>query len=240
MNINLISNSLTQADTSLQKEVLAYYEQLQKDSNGWRFAISTLTSGENLNETAVFFCFQLIESHLRTDYIQDNEADRLLIRQFICNWFIRPLASHPSSSSSDVCSTSDNSSVFPRSNGHLVGSSDEQSITIASFLVNKFAAIVVRVFLLDYPTGQWDSFFYDFLSNCRGERTCHIFLRILLQINLEIADRELSRTIKVKRSYFNCFHLTSIFNFLFLFVCFGKGMRTKHLHQRQNERHLSD
>lgn len=185
MDINLISSTITQANTGLQKEILAYYEQLQKDTNGWRFAINTLAGSDPLNETAVFFCLQVIESHVRSRYDQDNEQNRLVLRQFVGNWF------------SQSSSVSNSNGV-----GECTGDTGVSATSIPKvpYIFNKYAAIVTQIFLLDFPFGRWDSFFFDFLTNCKTEQCCELFLRILLQINLEIADRELARTIKVRQN----------------------------------------
>ena len=66
-----------------------------------------------------------------------------------------------------------------------------------SFIQNKYAHLVNSIFLTDFPLQKWNSFFKDYLSRCDGKVKCDIFLRILIQINLDIADREIPRTTKV-------------------------------------------
>lgn len=66
----------------------------------------------------------------------------------------------------------------------------------SNFILNKFAHVVVSVFLIDYPLRKWSSFFNDFSTLCSNERTFQLFLKILLQINAEIADREFNRSQK--------------------------------------------
>lgn len=81
---------------------------------------------------------------------------------------------------------------------HLVLSLFEQDFLFtSSFLQNKYAHLVNAIFLTDYPQQRWNSFFKDFLSRCDGRSKCDIFLRILTQINLDIADRDIPRTNKV-------------------------------------------
>lgn len=72
-------------------------------------------------------------------------------------------------------------------------SNQRQSVVI----LNKFAQVVVAVFLMDYPPHRWNSFFHDFMALCQSERHFLLFLKILQQINTEIADRELNKSAKV-------------------------------------------
>lgn len=67
----------------------------------------------------------------------------------------------------------------------------------SNFLQNKYAHLVNTLFLIDFPQQKWHNFFRDFLSRCKTQMTCTLFLRILVQINLDIADREIPRTAKV-------------------------------------------
>ena len=68
---------------------------------------------------------------------------------------------------------------------------------ISTYILNKFAVLVDAVFLIDFPNQRWNSFFHDFLVLCQTQKHCDMFLRILLQINVDVADREIPRTIKV-------------------------------------------
>lgn len=62
--------------------------------------------------------------------------------------------------------------------------------------MNKFATIVDDIFLVDFPTRRWDTFFHDFMRLCHSPETCFLFLKILQSINADIADRELNKTAK--------------------------------------------
>ena len=72
----------------------------------------------------------------------------------------------------------------------------------SSYLLNKFAYIINAVFLIEYPSRGWDNFFDNFLSLCQTQDDCNLFLRILLQINSDVADREIAHTPKVIFSNF--------------------------------------
>ncbi|RWS07338.1 Exportin-T-like protein [Dinothrombium tinctorium] len=160
MNVNLISNYLTSADTSLQKEALNYFEQLKTDPNGWRFSVETLlNSNHQLNESAIFFCLHVVENYVKFRYETDEECNRALLRQFVFSWF-----------TSNQCNS--------------------------VYILNKFAYIVNTLFLLDFPTQRWNTFFHDFLALCQSQRHCDLFLRILIQINSDVADREIPRSQK--------------------------------------------
>jgi len=64
------------------------------------------------------------------------------------------------------------------------------------FLLNKYAAIINALFLIEYPLGNWTTFFEDFLAQCNTKESSGLFLRILDQINTDIGDREHILTIK--------------------------------------------
>ncbi|XP_015912211.2 exportin-T isoform X2 [Parasteatoda tepidariorum] len=66
----------------------------------------------------------------------------------------------------------------------------------SGLILNKAAQIICIVFLADYPT-RWPLFFDDILGMLNlGMTAIDIYLRILLDINSEIADREIPRTQK--------------------------------------------
>ena len=67
----------------------------------------------------------------------------------------------------------------------------------STFILNKFAQIIGSLFLVDYPNGRWIRFFQDFISVCHSDVQRLIFLKILQQINADIADNELNRSQKV-------------------------------------------
>lgn len=80
---------------------------------------------------------------------------------------------------------------------HLIFTLFDTNIFTSIFIQNKYAHLVNSIFLADFPLQKWNSFFNDFLTRCDGQVKCDIFLRILIQINLDIADREIPRTTKV-------------------------------------------
>jgi hypothetical protein len=58
---------------------------------------------------------------------------------------------------------------------------------------------VNSVFLIDFPLQKWNTFFSDILALCLNKKNCDLFLRILLQINADVADREIPRSPKVSK-----------------------------------------
>ncbi|XP_067120441.1 exportin-T-like isoform X2 [Centruroides vittatus] len=65
-----------------------------------------------------------------------------------------------------------------------------------TFIKNKVAQLVSMVFLIDYPH-HWPSFFADLLQTLSfGPSATDYYLRILLAINSDVADREIARTQK--------------------------------------------
>ncbi|KFM56538.1 Exportin-T, partial [Stegodyphus mimosarum] len=84
---------------------------------------------------------------------------------------------------------------------HWIQSQCSSSKPDSPFIQNKAAQIVCMVFLNDFPT-RWPSFFDDLLGTLNlGMTAIDIYLRILLAINSEIADREIPRTQKELESF---------------------------------------
>lgn len=59
-----------------------------------------------------------------------------------------------------------------------------------SFLLNKYASVVNELFRIEYPSGNWSTFFQDYLTHCNDKESSMLFLRILDQINTDIGERE--------------------------------------------------
>ncbi|XP_054160885.1 exportin-T-like [Oppia nitens] len=158
MDLTLISNYL-RSDALLQKEAIEYFERLKSDQNGWKLCVECLVKSQVVDDSAIFFCLQVIEHYIKTRYSSDSEDNRTLIRQFIFHWF------------------------------------NTKHLTL-NYIENKFAYIVNSVFLVDFPLQKWNTFFTDILSLCQNQENCDLFLRILLQINADVADREIPRSQK--------------------------------------------
>lgn len=80
---------------------------------------------------------------------------------------------------------------------HFIITLFEKEILQTNYLQNKYAHLVNTLFLIDFPYQKWPTFFNDFLKRCETRLKCELFLRILIQINLDIADREIPKTAKV-------------------------------------------
>ncbi|GBM46912.1 Exportin-T [Araneus ventricosus] len=79
---------------------------------------------------------------------------------------------------------------------HWIQTQSTSSQPDGSLIQNKASQIICMVFLMDFPA-RWPSFFEDLLQTLNlGITSTIIYLRILLTINSEIADREFSRTQK--------------------------------------------
>ena len=86
---------------------------------------------------------------------------------------------------------------------HIILTLFEKDAFTTIFLQNKFAHVVNQLFLIDYSQQKWNDFFKDFLSRCSNGKRCDIFLRILFQINTDLADVEISKTnIELNRNTF--------------------------------------
>ncbi|KAJ6219416.1 hypothetical protein RDWZM_005228 [Blomia tropicalis] len=159
MNTEIIAHFSKQSDAFQQKVVLEYFDSLKNNPHGWKLCAETLLTDAIKDESAIFFCFQVIEDYIKSRYVLDDEENRKALN-------------------------------------HLILSLFEKDLFVSSFIQNKYAHLVNSIFLADFPNQKWNSFFNDFLSRCDGVVKCDIFLRILIQINLDIADREIPRTTK--------------------------------------------
>lgn len=80
---------------------------------------------------------------------------------------------------------------------HFIITMFEKNLLITNYLQNKYAHLVNTLFLIDFPQQKWPTFFKDYLGRCESRIKCELFLRVLIQINLDIADREIPKTTKV-------------------------------------------
>lgn len=63
-----------------------------------------------------------------------------------------------------------------------------------SFILNKAAQVIGLMFLVDYPV-RWPTFFFDIQNTLSlGHQAVDFYLRVILSINSDIADREITRT----------------------------------------------
>ncbi|XP_046912928.2 exportin-T-like [Dermatophagoides farinae] len=79
---------------------------------------------------------------------------------------------------------------------HFIITMFEKNLLITNYLQNKYAHLVNTLFLIDFPQQKWPTFFKDYLGRCESRIKCELFLRVLIQINLDIADREIPKTTK--------------------------------------------
>ena len=61
------------------------------------------------------------------------------------------------------------------------------------FILNKIAVLLSFVFAEEFPT-SWASFFTDIIALCNTPVGADLFLRIMVQIDRLIADRDISRS----------------------------------------------
>jgi len=66
-----------------------------------------------------------------------------------------------------------------------------------SFIRNKAAQVFSLAFIIDYPS-RWPGFFMDLIQTLQwGPRAVDMYLRILLAIDSEVVDREITHTAMV-------------------------------------------
>lgn len=132
-----------------------------------------LSSGQIKDESALFFCLQVVDDYVKSRYATDMESQQVLLKQTILLLF-------------------------------------DKDMFDSNYLQNKFASLVNSVFLVDFPVQKWANFFKDFLQKCNSPVKCDVFLRMLIQINYDIADKEIPRTNKVF-SLNNCLFVLQYF-----------------------------
>lgn len=87
--MNSITSALTDSSGARQKELLAYFQNLEQNEDGYKLAINELTNNRSaLNESTVFFYFKIIESHIKNRFELDSEENRFLVKQYVCNYFM--------------------------------------------------------------------------------------------------------------------------------------------------------
>lgn len=87
--MNSITGALADSSGDRQKELLAYFQNLEQNPEGYKLAINELTNNRsNLNDSAVFFYFKIIECHIKTRFELDSEENRFLVKQYVCNYFV--------------------------------------------------------------------------------------------------------------------------------------------------------
>ena len=87
--MNSITSALTDSSGARQKELLAYFQNLEQNADGYKLAINELTTNRTgLNDSAVFFYFKIIESHIKSRFELDSEENRFLVKQYVCNYFV--------------------------------------------------------------------------------------------------------------------------------------------------------
>ncbi len=52
----------------INDKALEYFERLKSDEFGWKLCADCLLSSQSIDESAVFFCLQVIENHVKTRY----------------------------------------------------------------------------------------------------------------------------------------------------------------------------
>lgn len=95
--MNTITSALTDSSGSRQKELLAYFQGLEQNPDGYKLAINELTTNRSgLNDSAVFFYFKIIESHIKSRFELDSDDNRFLVKQYVCNYFVVKKYDHQS------------------------------------------------------------------------------------------------------------------------------------------------
>ncbi|ODQ51343.1 Xpo1-domain-containing protein [Saitoella complicata NRRL Y-17804] len=153
------------ADPSLKKQAMQFCEQVKASPDGWQVCLALFTKVPKASEPARFFALQTVNDALEHRRDTLGEGSLEYIRTTLLNFVNVEFVS---------------------------GSGGEDP----AYLRNKLAQSFSFLFIAIYPT-SWRSFFADFLSlsvssvpsgRRTNPRTVNFFLRILLAINVEIAD----------------------------------------------------
>lgn len=164
MNFQIIEGLVAHSDPASQSRALQYFEHLKNSSDGWKLCIQTLISQETIQ---------------KPDYVK-----------FFCLQVVEHFVKqkYPQCLVEDQVFLRDFLAQFTQLQCSL------DSIE-KSFILNKAAQVFGLMFLVDYPY-RWPTFFSDLLNLIgSGHRAAvDFYLRILLDINSEVADREIIRT----------------------------------------------
>lgn len=83
---NLLQGLQSAANATSQVGALQYFEQLKNSSDGWKLCGDALIRNLYSDETVKFFCFQVLEHHIRTRHVASGLVDQQTIREILLNW----------------------------------------------------------------------------------------------------------------------------------------------------------
>lgn len=83
---NLLQGLQSAANATSQVGALQYFEQLKNSSDGWKLCGDALIRNLYSDETVKFFCFQVLEHHIRTRHVASGPVDQQTIREILLNW----------------------------------------------------------------------------------------------------------------------------------------------------------
>lgn len=83
---NLLQELQTAANATSQAGALHYFEQLKNSPDGWKLCGDALIRNLCSDETAKFFCFQVLEHHIKTRHSSSSLVDQHTVREILLSW----------------------------------------------------------------------------------------------------------------------------------------------------------
>ncbi|XP_032241987.2 exportin-T isoform X1 [Nematostella vectensis] len=86
MDSNLLQGLCCTANSHSQTQTLQYFEQLKESPDGWKLCGNALIHGINSDDNTKFFCFQVLEHHVRTRHASESLVNQQSLREILMTW----------------------------------------------------------------------------------------------------------------------------------------------------------
>ncbi|CAH3141687.1 unnamed protein product [Porites evermanni] len=83
---NLLQGLQAAANATSQAGALQYFEQLKNSPGGWKLCGDALIRNLYSDESVKFFCFQVLEHHIKTRHVSSNLVDQQALREILLTW----------------------------------------------------------------------------------------------------------------------------------------------------------
>ncbi|XP_064174772.1 exportin-T [Anguilla rostrata] len=83
------------ADATYRQRALVYFEQLKESQDGWQVCAEALVKGLYSEDHVKFFCFQVLEHHIKFRHAELTAVQQQLIRETLMKWLQLQLTAPP-------------------------------------------------------------------------------------------------------------------------------------------------
>jgi len=83
---NLLQGLQAAANATSQAGALQYFEQLKNSPEGWKLCGDALIRNLYSDESVKFFCFQVLEHHIKTRHAAASPVDQQAVREILLTW----------------------------------------------------------------------------------------------------------------------------------------------------------